>query len=234
METWIQKSFRPLKRHLPKPVSGAIRSLATASYAPYFHFFRSGHTRSSFATKAVDRAGNPLPWYSYPCIEFLARRTFAGRSILEFGAGQSTLWWSSVAANVVALEGDPTWHEQLAKSIPANVDLHHAPSRTATECTEGVDGILTTLGNPKFDIVVIDGLWREQLVPIARAHLKEGGAVICDNASGYNMKEAFLGSGFSHVDFYGPAPGVILPSVTSIFFTPGCFLFDEEWPIELK
>jgi hypothetical protein len=50
----------------------------------------SGHFRSSVNGKALSQAGVPLPWYTYPAIDFLTQRDFRGRSVLEFGGGQST------------------------------------------------------------------------------------------------------------------------------------------------
>ncbi|MFM7806835.1 MAG: thrombospondin type 3 repeat-containing protein, partial [Planctomycetota bacterium] len=46
------------------------------------------------------------------------------------------------------------------------------------------------MGNRKFDVIVIDGLDRRQLVPVACERLAEGGIVICDNAEGYGFHEA--------------------------------------------
>jgi hypothetical protein len=43
---------------------------------------------------------------------------------LEFGAGQSTLWWARQAEKVVSFEADRSWDAHLSKQIPANVSLH--------------------------------------------------------------------------------------------------------------
>lgn len=78
----------------------------TAFFAPAYTFYKKGHFRSSFAMVAVDRNWRPLPWYTYPCIEFLRFHNFSGKRVLEFGAGQSTIWWASIAQLVLALKGD--------------------------------------------------------------------------------------------------------------------------------
>jgi hypothetical protein len=90
MQIWIQKSFAPLKRILPTRLANFIRSAVTAGFSPFFDYYRSGHFRSSFAMRSVDRRGRPLPWYTYPCINFLKQQSFTNRNCLEFGAGQST------------------------------------------------------------------------------------------------------------------------------------------------
>jgi predicted O-methyltransferase YrrM len=144
--------------------------------------------------------------------------------VLEFGAGQSTLWWASVAETVLALEGDEEWFAQLTKSIPANVTLRLVDLSSVAACLSDVS--CATKDRALYDIVVIDGLYRSELVPIAMEVLASGGAIICDNAEGYGIYDAFKGSNFKRVDFYGNAPGVILRHCTSIFFRDDCFLFD--------
>ena len=237
---WIQSAFRPVKRVLPRAFSNLVRSTATAVFAPLFHYYQAGHFRSAFAMRAVDRHGHPLPWYTYPCIEFLKRRSFSGRSVLEFGAGQSTFWWASVADSVLSFETDATWFHEILFSAPSNVALHHVPIlhpkdyfSGARELESRVRELLTTLNVPRyFDVIVIDGEYRDEMIPIAVSVLAPGGAIICDNSDSYKcFFERFRGSGFQRVDFYGAAPGVILPQCTSIFFTKSCFLFSSDTPL---
>src|SRR5947207_2919580 len=114
--TVIQRSFAPFKTFLPGVVWKPIRALATAVLTPLWFSYKTGHCRSSFKMAAVNRRGEPLPWYTYPCIHFLEFRDFRDKTVLEFGAGQSTLWWSQRAAQVVAFEGDPAWHDELKPS----------------------------------------------------------------------------------------------------------------------
>lgn len=217
---WVQNAFAPLKRVLPRPVSGAIRSTVTAFFTPFHSSVRSGHFRSSFARKAVDRAGNPLPWYSYPAIEFLSRKDFSGRRILEFGAGQSTHWWASRAASVVAIEDNPEWTAKVRKIAAPNVSLHVVP--TGPACIVKAMSIARQRG--PFDIVVIDGLHeRDALLAASPALLTEDGAILFDNADCEWAKAA--PSGYDRVDFYGSSPGVIMPQSTAVFFRSGCFLF---------
>jgi hypothetical protein len=82
-----------------------------------------------------------------------------------------------------------------------------------------------------FDVVVIDGLWRSELVDIALEQVAGTGAIICDNAEGYGFYEAFLKKGMMRVDLFGYAPGIVNPHCTSIYFREGCFLFAPEQPI---
>lgn len=232
MQTWIQRSFAPVKRRLPGPIADFIRSAVTAYLTPLLHYYQSGHFRSSFAMRAVDRRGRPVPWYTYPCIDFLTQQSFGGRHILEFGAGQSTHWWASVAETVVALETEEKWFKELHRQAPSNATIYHLLSPDAATCQASARDILSNGEEKRFDIVVIDGAYREEMIEIAVLYLTHDGAIICDNSDSYRcFFESFKGRGFQRVDFYGAAPGVVLRECTSIFFKERCFLFDNSRPI---
>jgi hypothetical protein len=232
VQTGIQKGFAPFKRHLPGFVWKPIRSLATAFLAPAWFSFKTGHFKSSFKMAAVSRKGEPLPWYTYPCIDFLRFRDYQGKSVLEFGGGQSTLWWAQRAARVVAFEGDASWYENLKTLLPGNVNLFLVSMDTRPGCVEEVNKRLDGDAVPgKFDVIIIDGLYRSEMIEIALRVRSEGGVIITDNAEGYGFYEGFRKSGLQRVDFFGHAPGVVLPHCTSVFFGEKSFLFSPDIPI---
>jgi hypothetical protein len=125
-QTKLQRAFAPLKAHLPSWVARPLRSVATAVLTPILFSYRSGHFLSSLKNLAVSRTGAALPWYTYPCIEFLTYRPYERKRILEFGGGQSTTWWAARAEHVVAFEGDKNWFDKIKAAMPKNVDLHYA------------------------------------------------------------------------------------------------------------
>ena len=57
----------------------------------------------------VDRDGNPLPWYTYPAIEYLSQFDYGEKTIFEFGCGYSSLFWAERAAKVISIEDNPEW-----------------------------------------------------------------------------------------------------------------------------
>lgn len=231
-QTVIQRAFAPFKRHLPVWVWDPIRRFATAILAPALFSWRSGHLLSSLRCKAVSRIGDPLPWYTYPSIDFLKHRNFADKSVLEFGAGQSTFWWAARARRVVAMEGDAQWFENISRSKPGNVDLHLVSEREAQSCVDDVTKILReNHQNAKYDVVVIDGLCREALIEIAMDYVSNDGLIICDDAESYGFFEGFQDTGLNRVDFFGFSPGVVLPHCTSVFFRSGAFAFSAKYTI---
>ena len=232
MKTKIQKAFAPFKAVLPPFIWRPIRSFSTALITPVVFSLWSGHFKSSLREKALSRRNEPLPWYTYPCIQLLLHREFSGKKVLEFGGGQSTLWWASKADQVVTLEADAQWYAQLVKVIPKNVNLYLIPPTTnRTEYIENVRRVLEPWPRSSFDVIVIDSDFREDLIALSLTLLSEDGVLICDDAESYGILEASRGLDIQRVDFFGHAPGVILPRCTSIFFKNRCFLFDAKFKI---
>jgi len=229
--TIYHKIFRTVKKVTPRPLAAFIRSGVTAFYTPVYFTFINGHFKSSFKNMSVTRQGDFLPWYTYPCIDFLRTRIFSDKTILEFGGGQSTLWWAAHSKKVVTIEDDKVWYEGLNKRIPVNVHLTHVPAESREKTVVEVNKLLTGLGDQSYDIVVIDGLCREQMIEIAYRVVSPNGAIICDNAEGYEFYERFKEKGMQRIDFFGHAPGVMLPHCTSVYFKEKCFLLDPHLPI---
>ena len=232
--TGLHRATAPIKRFLPRSLWGGLRRVGTACITPFRFSWRSGHLRSSLGCKPVDRQGQPLPWYSYPAIDFLLQREHHGVRVLEFGAGYSTLWWAAQGARVTAFEGDAAWMQRLSTMLP---DGEGAPCvylvtlETAQACADEIAGHLATEADASFDVVVIDGLHREAMVPLARRYVARDGVIVVDNADGYGMQAAFSDSGRMRVDFFGHAPGVVLPHATSMWFTEESAWFQPGLPI---
>lgn len=184
-----------------------------AAYVPLHFALASGHLRSAIAGKAVTAKGDPLPWYTYPAINFVASMNFADARVLEFGGGQSTGWWADRAAEVVTVELDPAWRAHLERTVG------HLPNVTIGENAEG----------GRYDVVIVDGGERYSAAVEAAEVVTDDGLVIFDNSEGYWGKpgtfpiiDLMNEQGFSRVDFHGYQPGVRRHACTSLFFKNGC------------
>lgn len=226
-----QSAATPLKRILPRAIWSPARGLATAVLTPLRFSHATGHWRSSLRASACSASGHPLPWYTYPAIDFLAQRPFRDRHVLEFGGGQSTLWWAQRAASVLTVEEDRSWFEQLQGKLGANVRLHHVPADTATRSIAEVKSVIASNDRGKFDVIVVDGHLRRELAIAALDYLSPGGAMLLDNAEGYGFYEALKDRDCRRIDFYGFAPGVSLRHCTSLVYLDDCFLLSPEIPI---
>jgi hypothetical protein len=231
-KTKIQQNFKILKIIFPAFITNWIRILLTAFITPIRFSYKSGHFKSSFKQRAVDKDGNPLPWYSYPAIEFLKTKNFKEKTILEFGSGQSTLWWAKNSKLVKSFEQNESWFKSIKKQLPLNVEIVHLTDTSENGMLVEIEDILIK-ENSKYDVIVIDGLFRKQLCEIAIRYLTATGVIITDNSEGYGFKEAFDNTGFKRVDFHGYSPGVVLKQSTSIFFNSNCFIFENDSNIEI-
>ena len=220
-----------LRRLLPAGVWRPLRAMATAVITPLRFAHVTGHWKSSLATAAKSQRGKPLPWYTYPAIDFLTQRDFSGKRVLEFGGGQSTLWWAGRAASILTLEEDESWYRSLKPRVGANVDLHHVAVDHATRTVEPVRALLEAQGSAKFDVIIIDGHLRRELTDLAFRHLAPLGALILDNAEGYGFHEEIKSRNCRRIDFFGFAPGVSRRHCTSLVFVGDCFLLDPQVPI---
>lgn len=174
----------------------------------------------SFREKApVDAAGNPLPWITYPALEFLRHRVLGDMSVFEYGCGASTLWWAARVTEVVSVEHDRGWYEKVVSCAPGNVTVTHVPldygGAYAGKIAEHVQ---------RFDIVVLDGRDRVNCSRNSLASLKDGGVIIWDNSDREEYEEGFrflFDHGFRKIEFVGFAPGIVDRMETGIFYRPG-------------
>ncbi|WP_167378828.1 class I SAM-dependent methyltransferase [Mesorhizobium prunaredense] len=226
---WMQRGFTPLKRYLPRAVWQSVRALATGIVTPLRFSLATGHFRSSLSMVAKASNGSPLPWYTYPAIDFLAARNFDGKTILEFGGGQSTLWWSAHAKSVLTIEQDAEWTALLKDKIGSNVTLHHVPIDKKNLSFEGVRALIPA--HQKFDVIVVDGHLRREATALAFNHLADDGAIIHDNSEGYEFFEETQNRECKRIDFFGFCPGVSTRSCTSLVYRDDCFLLKPDIPI---
>ncbi len=230
----IHRAFATLRRFLPDRVGRFVREAGTAFLTPFYFAYSTGHFRSSLHSKALDKTGLPLPWYTYPAIQQLQTKSFAGRSVLEFGAGQSTLWWARKAASIVSFEANADWYHLIRTQLPANAAVHLADAGL-TDFEE-----LVPTGS-RFDVIVVDGLDRLVAATKSFQRLTEGGVLILDNSEGYwgprgtyPIVDLLHNAGYARVDYYGFSAANILPHCTSFFFRDRCFLFEvRDHPVSL-
>ena len=177
----------------------------------------------SFEERApVDRDGAPIPWYTYPAIEFLRTRVRSEMTVFEYGCGNSTLWWAQRVAEVVSVDHDVEWYRRVAARVPPNVTLRHVPLDRPGEYA----GSLLREGR-RFDVVVIDGRERVECTRGITAGLTDGGVIVFDNTDRSDYAEGYAtlaDQGFRRIDFVGMVPIVTDKIATSVFYRPdNCF-----------
>ncbi len=224
------RAGRLLSRTLPTAWPLLYR-IATALVTPIRFSIVTGHWQSSIAGVAKSHLGEPIPWYTYPAIDFLSQRDFVGRHVLEFGGGQSTLWWSRKATNVLTFEEDEQYYRHLASRVPDNVVLHHVPVDPTSRTIQPIHTILNNQPLRNFDVIVVDGHLRRKLTGLAFDYLAKNGALILDDSEGYGFYDEIKSRNCNRIDFFGFAPGVLKRRCTSLVFVDDCFLLNPRWPI---
>ena len=167
----------------------------------------------------VDRDGNPIPWYTYPAIEYLSQFDYSKKKIFEFGCGNSSLFWALRAQKVVSVEDNLKWFEKWQK------EFNH-PHLSVIWRDEGEiyeNAILET--DEKQDVIIIDGKRRFQCAETALKRLNNGGMIILDDSDRINTSEEYKkavailrDANLLQVDFYGFCPMNNYTKTTSVFF----------------
>lgn len=175
--------------------------------------FKYGQWSTIRDWNSVDADGEPIPWYTYPATEYLSHLDFSELNVLEYGSGNSTLWWSKRVKKVTAIEDDESWFIKIKKSLQA----------------DGVEYILkpekkdyVESGTAIHDILIIDGQFRRECAEHA---VKVGGSsvmIIFDNSDWYPATMKFLQSSLDwfQVDFHGFGPINNYTWTTSVFINP--------------
>lgn len=183
-----------------------------------------GYLRSLVENKCVDSQGQPIPWYTYPAIEQLSKWDFKSCEILEYGSGNSTLWWMERAKSVTSIENSKDWYEYVSGQISEKCTLLLSLVDMDRDDESQIKDYVTCVNQlGKFDVIIIDGVnktgVRMRCARRALEHLKPGGLFIVDNSDWLPetckmMREA----GFLEIDFSGLGALNIYAETTSLFF----------------
>lgn len=125
------------------------------------------------------------PWLTHPFLDEVIRWNLDHVTLLETGGGRSTAWWRSACKWVDTVESNEDWAAQIHVDCDSrglsNGRLFSAniPEGTA----EGRDQYFTLFPEDKqYDIVIVDGIYRNEVLQWALDHFKgRGGIIIADN-----------------------------------------------------
>ena len=188
-----------------------------------------GYVQSMVRKVPVDAEGSPLPWITYPAMDYLSRLDFSSAEVLEYGAGESSLWWAARAARVTSVEGRADWAEMIRQKAPANLEVLGP--------LEGEEYIRKPLERGhQYQVIVIDGFHRHECAQAASGHLAEGGFLILDNADWNERTCRWLGEqGLVQIDFHGFGPVNDYTWCTAIFMRAASAFphLQKPWPASI-
>jgi len=170
-----------------------------------------GQANSIRHTSSINHNGEPIPWLTYPAIEYINQYNLKEMSVFEFGSGNSSRFWAKKAKKVISIENDIKWFTYVKNYISGNQDIYLKTDKISYV------NMLQELGL-KYDIIIVDGEWRSACVEKAVDYLEEGGMIIIDNSDWYPESNNLLRSkGFFQIDFNGFGPINNICWTTSIF-----------------
>ncbi len=180
---------------------------------------KTGWMKSFLDGFSQDENGDPIPWMSYPAIEFLEKNLTQNHEIFEFGAGASTLFFAKKVKSVTTLETNKRWFNYVKDLLKEEkkVQLFLMEDGLKNPQYEAFPQQL----NKKFDFIIIDSLKRFECVKNSINALKPDGKLILDDSERKNYKKIFdflQQENFLKQDFIGIAPGQLRLKNTTIFW----------------
>jgi len=173
-----------------------------------------GWHRSFKEHKPVDAQGKPIPWISYPAIDFIASRVKPEMTVFEFGSGYSSLWWASRVNRVDAYENDIMWFQLVKEMSPKNMMVYLHQDESYFDAAAQM--------KRTYDVIVVDGVERNKCVDNAITLSGSSGVIIWDDSEQItlfqNSFDRLYSAGFKRVFFVGIGPVLNNLKETSIFY----------------
>jgi hypothetical protein len=193
-----------------------VRKLHSLLYKGYL--LEAGWITSALRKRPLTREGAPLPWLTYPMIDFLAERLRPEMTVFEYGGGNSTLYFGPRVASVTTVEHNREWFDFLKSNVPNNCTmLFQELENDGAYCRTA-----PTIGQ-RFDIIVVDGRDRVNCARHAVDALSEKGVIIFDDfeRERYQEADALLAThGFRRFNFWGIKPGLMERVNSALFYRP--------------
>lgn len=120
------------------------------------------------------QTGLLFPWLTKSCLDEIVTWNLKDKVIFEYGLGASTVWWSIKCHKVYGVESNKEYYLKVAEYVFPRVNMSlETESNAYINCPMQWGRI--------FDIIVIDGIYREECVPVALECLNKDGCIIYDN-----------------------------------------------------
>ena len=194
-----------IKAILPRQImaTGQSYRILSAEYGQY---------KSMRRWECIDASDSPIPWYTYPAIEYLKQLDFSDKLVFEYGSGNSTRFWAERCKKIISVEDDKEWCDKIRESLPA-----HAEYLLLEERQEYINSI--NKYSDDFDIVIVDGSHRYECAVEAVGKLKSDGFIILDNSDWFGKTSELLRkSDLIEVDMAGFGPINAYTWTTSFYF----------------
>lgn len=177
----------------------------------------SGWLNSLKLNKPVNQDLQPIPWYTYPAIEFIEDKIQSDFTVFEYGSGQSTLWWANRVSKLTSVESNEQWFNYLRQNVVKNENI----SLSLIENEQEYIAEIANYDDYSFNVIIIDGDSRSECAKQAYSKVKNNGFIIFDDTDRKEYNEVLLflkEKGFYRLDFPGMTPSLMYKNCTSILF----------------
>lgn len=209
--TFSEKITATIKLFLNPTWFKKVLELATTGY-----LIESGWKNSFLRKLPVTKKGEAQPWLSVEANIFLKQRINSSLNIFEYGSGNSSIFFSKECNTVNSIEHDKRWYDAAKKDLQAfsNISLH---------LEENIDKyILAIVKTGKhFDLIIVDGVERNQCAEQGFKCLSEGGILVLDDSERPEYKPTFEMAkklGFRELSVFGLALGINHLKSTTFFY----------------
>jgi hypothetical protein len=200
---------------LPSFLQNRILHIQKQAYNFYILSCKYGQWATIRDLSSKNSSNEEIPWYTYPAIEYLAHLDLSKFRVLEFGSGNSTIWWSKNALSIASIEDNPDWHNYVVKKITnlsCSAECILKPSQW-----EYVHSFKDC-----YEIVVVDGKFRPECIDEFLLNPHKIIILIFDNSDRYPLSIQKIRDelGWVELDFHGFGPINMYTWTTTIFINP--------------
>ena len=173
-----------------------------------------GNSHTLGANFPLNADKEPLPWFSYPAIEYLETLDLSEARVFEFGSGSSTLYLESRCKHIISIEQNEKWLSKLKQMSTGSAEFKLRETEASF-----ANAILD--GEQKYDVIIVDAIpeFRSACIPNTLARIADEGIIILDDSAMYpKAYKALLEIDAYPIDFIGLSPMEDVVQTTTFFF----------------
>lgn len=121
-----------------------------------------------------------FPWLTLDFLEHLITFDISEWRVFESGTGCGTLWWAIKCKEVITLETNKNWFDKT-RCFAEEKSITNIEFNLVEPVNEKAYLNVLQRQQQKFDVVIVDGIFRDQLAATSECHIKSGGLLVVDN-----------------------------------------------------